>query len=61
MKHQHYAYIGAEDDPFEVAIEQVHSTMGPDSLLTIERVPGDHFTSFDESLQRYLQVVQSNP
>jgi hypothetical protein len=61
MQHKHYAYIGADDDPFDVAIEELNSDMGPDSLLTIERVPGDHFSSFDESLQRYLRVVQSNP
>ena len=61
MKHKHYAYVGTEDDPSIEVVDELNSTLGPDSLLAIERVPGDHFTSLGESIQRYLQVMQSNP
>jgi acetyl esterase/lipase len=61
MKHKHFAYVGTEDDPSIEVVDELNSTLGPDALLTIERVPGDHFTSLQESIQRYLQVMQSNP
>lgn len=58
MQRPHYAYIGEEDSVAEsVALAARES--GPDSKLTTILVPGDHFSSFDEALERYLQVIDA--
>ncbi len=59
MQRTHYAYVGIDDDPFDDVVEKLHST--PVEKLKVETVPGDHFTSFDESIRRYLKVVEANP
>jgi len=57
MQRPHYGYYGSEDDAFHdtAAALRQENTNGK---LTVEEVPGDHFTSFDESLLRYLKIVQ---
>jgi dienelactone hydrolase len=59
MQRPHYGYYGSEDEPFHstAAALRKESTNGK---LTLEEVPGDHFTSFDESLRRYLQITQKD-
>jgi acetyl esterase/lipase len=59
MRRRHYGYIGTEDDGFELSAQKLQSEAKAGGLLTVERIPGDHFTSFDASLLRYLQVVKS--
>jgi len=56
MRRPHYGYIGDEDDPFHDTVDKLKKE-ATNGRLAIELVPGDHFTSFDESLRRYLQVV----
>ncbi len=58
MQRQHYAYIGIEDDPFDDVVERLQKS--PVEKLKVETVPGDHFTSFDESLRRYLQITEAD-
>ena len=58
MQRTHYAYIGIEDDPFDGVVEKLQKT--PTEKLKVETVPGDHFTSFDEALKRYLQITQAD-
>ncbi|MEO1527375.1 MAG: alpha/beta hydrolase fold domain-containing protein [Planctomycetota bacterium] len=53
MRRPHFAFLG-EDDPLHESAEV--DTSG--TRLTIETVPGDHFTSFEESLHRYLQTIR---
>lgn len=59
MQRTHYAYIGIDDDPFDDVVEKLQAS--PVEKLKVETVPGDHFTSFDESIRRYLKVVEANP
>lgn len=59
MQRKHYAYIGTQDITFESAITAAKKESDPPGHLEITRVPGDHFTSFDEALNRYLQVIAS--
>lgn len=58
MQRQHYAYIGVDDDPFDDVVEKLQKP--PAEKLKVETVPGDHFTSFDESLKRYLQLTEAD-
>lgn len=58
MQRTHYAYIGIDDDPFDDAVEKLQKA--PVEKLKVETVPGDHFTSFDESIRRYLKVVEAD-
>ncbi len=58
MQRTHYGYIGTEDDAFEDVVEKLHKS--PVEKLKVETVPGDHFSSFDESLKRYLQVTEAD-
>jgi dienelactone hydrolase len=57
MRRPHYGYLGTEDDAFHDTMNALQKEATND-LLTMELVPGDHFTSFDESLRRYLRVVE---
>ncbi|HEY8708414.1 MAG TPA: CocE/NonD family hydrolase, partial [Burkholderiaceae bacterium] len=52
MQRRHYAYVGSGDPDQEVtaASEEV----GPGSLLVIEQMPGDHFTSLPASVKAYI-------
>lgn len=59
MQRRHYAYLGTQDYPFHGSAEEMLKEPGAAEHLVVEQVPGDHFTSFDGSLQRYLKVVQS--
>lgn len=54
MQLSHYAYIG-DSDSLHDAVGMARQEAGANSRLTIEMVPGDHFTSFEEALERYLQ------
>ncbi|HET6426064.1 MAG TPA: CocE/NonD family hydrolase [Planctomycetaceae bacterium] len=58
MQRPHYAYIGTEDDPFDDVVKKLQKAGA--EKLKVETVPGDHFTSFDESLKRYLQITQAD-
>lgn len=59
IQRPHYGYYGTEDDAFHdtAAALRKEQTNGK---LTLEEVPGDHFSSFDESLRRYLKITQSD-
>jgi len=61
MQHKHYAFIGLADEGFEssVAAAQQQAAVANGNLI-IERVPGDHFESFDPALRKYLQIVQQD-
>ncbi len=54
MQRPHYAYLGSSDTfgDSKIAAEQ---EVPDQSKLTIEMVPGDHFSSFDRSLRAYLK------
>ena len=54
MQREHYAYIGQQDSLQESVRLAEQESAGGESKLNIEMVPGDHFTSFDEALERYL-------
>jgi hypothetical protein len=54
MQRPHYAYLGDNDNLHDAAT-RARREAGTGSKLTIEMVPGDHFTSFDEALERYLK------
>ena len=59
MKREHFAYLGREDtlhDSAEMAAEEMSVISQP--LLTVEMVPGDHFSSFRGALEAYLQLCQ---
>lgn len=58
MLRDHHAYVGV-DDSLEQVIKQ--ATLAPTSgaRLSAHRIPGDHFTSLNESLKRYVEVIQS--
>ncbi len=58
MQRTHYAYVGIDDDPFDDVVEKLQKSTT--EKLKVETVPGDHFTSFDESIRRYLKVVEAD-
>lgn len=53
MQRTHYAYLGA-NDTFGDAKSAAEAEAPDQSKLTIEMVPGDHFSSLDSALLRYL-------
>lgn len=59
MQKPHYGYIGTGDLAFHSTVDDLKQESGLNGKLKIEMVPGNHFTSFDPSLRRYLQVVQN--
>lgn len=59
MQHQHYAFIGAEDEAFNDSVEKIQKESGA-GKLTVERMPGDHFDSLEPSIRKYLQIVQQD-
>ncbi len=58
LQHPHYAYVGIEDVPFDESVTAMSQEPKGAHPLVIERVPGDHFSSFDESIRRYLKLTQ---
>lgn len=60
MQHRHYAYLGTDDDPFHEAAARARREGGGDSLLMIEMLPGDHFTSFEPAVRRYLELIRQD-
>jgi dienelactone hydrolase len=60
MQHKHYAFIGTEDDAFDDAVEKIQKEAGAAGKLFVERMPGDHFDSFEPSIRKYLQIVQQD-
>ncbi len=52
MQRHHFAFLGKSDP-----LRQELKLPASDSKLSVEIVPGDHFTSFEESLQGYLKVI----
>jgi acetyl esterase/lipase len=61
MKRKHFAYLGTTDVAFHPAEARARSEAPGTSLLTLERSPGDHFTSFEPALRKYLEVVRREP
>lgn len=61
MQRPHYAYLGTSDIAFHAAELTAKGEAPGASKLTTERVPGDHFSSFEPALRRYLDVVRANP
>jgi DNA-directed RNA polymerase subunit RPC12/RpoP len=59
MQRQHHAYIGDADE-LRLAVNLAKAEARADSLLTVESIAGDHFTSFKPALRKYLQVCQSD-
>jgi acetyl esterase/lipase len=58
MKHEHYAYIGADDVGLPASIPLAQKEMeGTHSLLRIITVPGSHVTSFRAAMESYLDLV----
>lgn len=55
MKHEHMAYLGTGDN-FQSSAAQARREGG--TKLKIQMIPGDHFTSFQSSLRRYLAKIQ---
>jgi len=58
MKSRHFAYVGAEDkfQEYQPALRET----GTDGKLKIAKLPGDHYSSLQESFQRYLAVVRND-
>jgi len=62
MKRKHYAYIGRQDFPFHIAVEEMQeeNKTAPDpGRLTITQMDGDHFTSLEPAVRQYFNIVKS--
>ena len=60
MKRPHYVYLGTADNLFDISVELAQAEMQNESInnmLFIQRIPGDHFTSFDPAIRAYFQKV----
>ena len=58
MKTRHYAFLGRADsfrDEMQRALQEIGSGK---SLLTIMTVTGDHFTSLQPAMKRYLASIR---
>lgn len=60
MKCHHYAYLGEQDVAFKDSIREAEKSKDSARLLTIQMVPGDHFSSLGPGLQRYLSQVKAS-
>ncbi len=62
MRIPHYAFLGKKDydDFFYLPAEKYLSGKIKAPLLKIEIVPGDHFSSFGESIRRYFRLVEND-
>jgi predicted Zn finger-like uncharacterized protein len=60
MQHKHYAFIGDEDEAFDDSVEKIQNEAGAAAKLVVERMPGDHFDSFEPSIRKYLQIVKQD-
>jgi acetyl esterase/lipase len=56
MQHEHTAYLGTADN-FQSSAAMAQREGG--TKLKVEMIPGDHFTSFQPALRRYLAKIQS--
>ncbi|QDT03740.1 Alpha/beta hydrolase family protein [Rubripirellula lacrimiformis] len=59
MQRDHYAYLG-EQDNLRDSIAIAESEAPGESNLHLEIVPGDHFTSFDAALSKYLDLADQD-
>ena len=59
MQRRHYAYVGATDPDQEVAL--VTKELRPGSLLVVETIPGDHFTSLPPSVEAFIARIRTEP
>ncbi len=60
MQRPHYAYIGSEDMNFDYAVAQANREIrAKPSMLNIQRVPGDHFSSLEPALRDYLKTIMA--
>jgi len=58
---RHFGYIGTHDDFIQRgAAKAERLASGAGAPLVVERVPGDHFTSFDPALLAFLKRVQDD-
>lgn len=61
MQREHYAYIGKEDYSFHPNIKRLErENKKEDGKLSIEQVPGDHFSCLSDSLRKYLEIVKKD-
>jgi acetyl esterase/lipase len=56
MKRPHFAFIGTEDIHMkkEIAKQEATDTHAP---LTITEIPGDHSSTLDPAMQKYLEII----
>jgi acetyl esterase/lipase len=55
MRRRHYGYCGAGDKL--QAVEEARREAGASSLLTVNVLPGDHFTSLAQAVEEYGRVL----
>ena len=59
MKRSHIAFIGSADPTFAVSVEVArHEMREHPAPLEIIMVSGDHFTSFDEAVTKFLVRIR---
>ncbi len=58
MQREHYAYIGRLDRGFLQDAIRLQSQNTP--RLRVELIDGDHFTSFEEAVERYFKLVEAD-
>ena len=59
MRRLHYAYIGEADTLAGVDVLVQQEMAGEESLLRVVLLAGDHFTSLDLAVERYLEIVEA--
>ncbi len=62
MQVPHYAFLGQNDydEGFSWVAKKYLDDPLKAPLLKIQVIPGDHFSSFDEAVERYFQIVESD-
>lgn len=60
MRRTHYAYLGTQDIITELAQIAARAEAASNQQLKVELLPGDHFSSFEPALRRYLRVCQAD-
>jgi hypothetical protein len=59
MRRRHYAFVGSGDQMNMPAVHALRREIGEaPSLLQIAMVPGDHGTSAQAGIERYLEVIR---
>ncbi|WP_197440534.1 CocE/NonD family hydrolase [Polystyrenella longa] len=61
MQTPHIAYIGTTDFGFHSTIRKANNEKKGEFSLIVEKVRGDHFTSFTPSAQKYIHYIESLP